>query len=349
MIPRQFNLLLSLSLALFFVQCKKETANLKEQSEVAYENISPENFKDQLRNLFAIKSLESPKKFEVIASIQSSTNLDEVKFENLGDDEHLAILSIGDGFVSEHNHGAINSLLVILDKVGNIRKCNIAQFLPENPEVTVLPDQFFDRYFSGEHDISGKVSFLNLADIKISETSFSSGIRLNDEGITNQATTTNCRAFYWVTTTHHYLDGIYLYSEENWEYLYTLCENTKKDHLDGGDTGGGFPVDPDEETPVVRQLDWEFARNQSNLWYCFATLRFRGMKKQSDVFGGHFTEFTFLGDAIVGYDCTWTRTGVTTHHTPPFATIDISGVARIGPIPVKIANYHIYKFNEVFP
>lgn len=164
--------------------------------------------------------------------LKENLDFEQLNIQDLNAGEVLITIPISLDLIIENNknlHPA-NYLLLIMDKTKQIRKGNIVQFVAESNYISKqLPPGFFHKYYNLKSiDISGTITFLNVAGDMQYETKYENGKIISNSVIQQKpqrsgrgnSASQQCYDVWFVTW---YTNGT-----STWEYLYSFC-------LDGGE------------------------------------------------------------------------------------------------------------------
>jgi len=287
------------------------------------------------------------------------------------------VIPIKSDYHSDVNNGrkVDANLLLILNKTGELRKGNIVQYIPANGNETKLPVGIFNKMYNFRKlDVSGKFSFLNIADQLLYEYGYKDG-RLfssgsvgmkptpNNSSASTSQRATKCTEWY-LTTTYYYSDGT---TSETTQYLTTTCDGGCSDPMNqsfcqpgdtqsggGGSGGSSDPSSPDYEEPMTfKTRDWEYQIDQAGWWAVVPTEGFNGMRKRSLPYGGYFTNFIHVTDGFMSTSpyVSWQRDFMKHEKNIGKATVTFTGSIidqRSGTRSLDIKAQEFF-FNQVYP
>ncbi len=214
------------------VKQEPEISPSKDKQHLVKRAGSNDNIIQKIEAWLTLKSNESPKKAEVIASLRQNLDYGSLRIEQLNAEEDVVVVPIST-IQTDNYQNAINNLVVKFDKLENISYLNIVQFLPRSStNFTSLREGTFANLLNRSYIQDGRFAFLNLADKLMYELSIerNSLISYSSRSWQPEQETQNCVTL-WKVHTDVYIDHI----EQDWELLGTFC-NT--DETDKGGTGG---------------------------------------------------------------------------------------------------------------
>jgi hypothetical protein len=321
-----------------------------------------------------LKTTASANKLEIIESIMNNINTTQIRFEKLNETEKLIVVPLKATFVSSVNKDKkqLNTLLLIENSAGTIRKGNIVQFTSLDGVVLdkLPPNTFYNFYNSDRSLTDGTYTFLNMSDKILYSMQYQNGKQIiysqkqqasdlqNSGSIllpTNlssaNSNSSNCSDWYWVQT-YYNADGT---SYTTATFLYTICNNSDEyiEPEGGGGQGGGEV----EEVMADQQRQWEVGSNPSGYWTIYSVEKFGGLKRPSMPGGGYFTSIVHLNEWVINHSnvthYVWNRGAVTVSRNSSTASSTVSGFLRDSRgenpdvnIPPTTGNF---SFGQIFP
>ena len=339
----------------FFYSCKKN-------DQVAQENANSLMASKVTEWLEKQKSATNQERNKRIQAIADNLDFSKLRLEELGEGENFIVVPIKKTLTLINNKGKnpINTLLLIIDKTGNIRKGNIVQFLPKNKAIKACPtNTFHDIYNFRKLKEDGTFVFLSITDLYQYEWIYEGGQLAATKGwkklnasSSSERSTQNCIEWYLVTT-WYFSDG---HTETESVFVGRTCSCGNGDptqvqnFCDDEPPGGGGDV---EEPMAFTTKNWAYAINQAYNWAVVPAEGFNGVKKSSLPNGGYFTEFSHADDGFtsISSDFSWERTFMRHDKLQGSATVHFAGkivdqVTGTNSIGVK---QQTFLFNQVYP
>lgn len=235
-----------------------------------------------------------------VKSVIENLDLPKFRTEELNNGEQLIVIPLLNGFTSRYNKGASHTLLLILNREGNIRKGNIVQYKENGMYAEIPENAFFKIYNNKLFEKDGDFAFLDIYGRYVYGFTYKDGklhaMKRVEKGFTpatESGRANSCTDWYMVT----YIDGVEVEST----YLFTTCT--------GGGGGGGIgenevPEDPGggtigATTPVVsKQVMWTVAVNPYGYWEVISIERLSGQRSENDPRKGSFTKIEHLTSSL---------------------------------------------------
>jgi hypothetical protein len=232
-----------------------------------------------------------------IDSLNSKLNFPEFHLEEDNDRQQLIVVPIENGLETINNKGKnpVSVLLLVEDKMGNIKKGNVVQYVTDNEmQAQTFPKNTFTQIYNNKKiTANGEFSFLTITDRLLYEIKYRDG-KITSFGKSKSKAPNEthspprdpysaplvCIDWYLITTIY-YVDGT---TETSEEYLYTTCQSSG----DGGGEGGAsqenceseldtisgnaasedLGVMPTSETATTREkvYTWIFYKQRFGMW-----------------------------------------------------------------------------------
>lgn len=305
-----------------------------------------------------------------IELLKSNLDFSGIRIESSGEGEKIFIIPVQKGLAEKKNinKNAIPNLVIIFDKMQNIRKCNLVLYLPANGqnEVKVPDNVFYEILNTGKPDCNARLTYLDITGRKLHELEYEnerlkafSNFREDTSSNPKSETVANCIDWFWVTT---YYDSEGLILSEDWDYIGTTCEGEDCEDpylamlCPMSNNEGGGPAVGYEYTVSKRQY-WEVYREQmaQSDVIIKGTLYFFGQKVSTEQQGGHFTgtrEATTFTENFSTYQMNWVGVYEQSWHGPQHAYHLVQGNIDYGPYgqpPRYINKTKSWNFIEIFP
>lgn len=279
---------------LFFSSCRKEAAYGLNASPVERHLIS------KIKHWLNDKEAAAPEQQKpVVMSVKENLDLQKFRAEELNNGEQLIVIPLLDGFSCRYNQGASHTLLLILNREGNIRRANIVQYKEDGMYEEIPENAFFKIYNNKTFEKDGDFTFLDIYGKPMYGFTYKDGklhaMKCVEKGLIppgESGRTNGCTDWYMVT----YIDGV----EVDSTYLFTTCT--------GGGSGGigdnEVPEDPGggtigATTPVVsKQVTWTVAVNPYGYWEVISIERLSGQRYENDPRKGSFTKIEHLASSL---------------------------------------------------
>ena len=222
-----------------------------------------------------------------IQSLKINLELSKVRFERLGQNEQFLVVPILEEYkkTGKFEKNSIINLLLVIDELGNIKRGNISEFIPESSSrMDKLPSNtFYSLYNNYDLEFDGTFRFLSVTGRWLHQFGMKNG-KLSSIGIvkskidapnTVSVSRVNTCTVYWWVTEYFNSDGEIIRVTE--QYIGMVCTND--DCADpnnamlcpdgvggsGGGTGGESEscciVDPNAQISVTNgsESEWQCA------------------------------------------------------------------------------------------
>lgn len=232
-----------------------------------------------------------------VRSVMENLDLQKFRTEELNNGEQLIVIPLLSGFTSRYNQGASHTLLLILNREGNIRKGNIVQYRENGAYAEIPENAFFKIYNNKTFENDGDFTFLSIYGTPLHGSIYKDGklhaMKRVEKGLIppSESRTSSCTDWYMVI----YIDGV----EVSSTYLFTTCgggsgsigENEVPEDPGGGTIGATTPV-------VSKQITWTVAVNPYGLWEVISIERLSGQRYENNPTKGSFTKIEHLASAL---------------------------------------------------
>lgn len=283
-----------------FTACKKERETVKpQQPEVNTELVN--KIKAWLEEQKSSQYKEEKK--TTIQLLEDNLQMDRLWVEEYKQNEKFILVPISKRFISANNKGKdpVSYLLLVLDVAGNIRKGNIAQYMPvnKNANANLEKNTLYKIYNYQQLSFDATITYLSVTDELNYEMVFKNGntrslsvIKQKDEDSTGGKGTAvqRCWDVYWVT---YYEDG-----SSTWDFMYTYCDddcNTTRNVVGRGIViaCAGGSGDPEYELIHNKLMRWEVYRETAGPPDFYIAVQAKvflfGKKDPAYPQGGYFT------------------------------------------------------------
>lgn len=275
--------------------CKKEPVFEMNDSSLQGQLVS--KTKNWLKDKEAA-ALEEQK--ATIRSVIEHLDLQRFRTEELNNGELLIVVPIMDGFKSRYNGSGSHTLLLILNKEGNIRKGNLVEYKEQGMPAEIPENAFFKIYNNKLFEKDGDFTFLDIYGIPLHGCIYKNGklnafkrLKKASPGSSGSSRVNNCIDWYMVT----YIDDVEVESQ----YLFTTCS--------GGGGSGGIGVNEVPEDPgggsigatapiISKQVMWTVAVNPYGIWEAVSIERLSGQRSENDPRKGSFTKIEHLASTL---------------------------------------------------
>ncbi|HEY5967825.1 MAG TPA: hypothetical protein VIU35_07585 [Chitinophagaceae bacterium] len=198
-----------------------------------------------------------------IQSLKINLEFSKVRFEKLGQNEQFLVVPISEEYkkTGKFEKSSIINLLLVIDELGNIKRGNISEFIPESSSrMDKLPSNtFFNLYNNCDLECDGTFRFLSVTGKWLHQFGVTNG-KVSSKGIVkgkidapNTASISrinSCIVYWWVTEYYNFYGEIIRVTEQ---YIGMVCTN--EDCADPnnamlcpdgtGDSGGGTGGEPE--------------------------------------------------------------------------------------------------------
>ena len=254
--------------------CQKEKKSNEENSPAIISKI----------NLWldAQKATANITKEKNIQLLKTSLEFSKIRFEKLSQNEQFLVVPILEEYrkTGKFDKNSILNLLLVVDELGNIKRGNISEIIPEiNLQTDRLPSNtFYNLYNNRDLEIDGNFRFLSIAGKWQFQYGTKNG-KLNSMGIVKPKANSStmpinkintCTEWYCVTT-YFNSDGEII--DETWQYIGTTCTNGDcadpynamlcPDGAGGG--GGGSGSGEEQETCCIVDPNVQFSSTKTNI------------------------------------------------------------------------------------
>ena len=272
------------------------------------------------------KPLQKQTQAENVELLKANLEFSNLRIEQSREGEKIIVIPVNENFKTIKNldKASIPNLVLVLDKMGNVRKGNLVLFYPQDGQVySKVPDNtFYNILNTSKPECNGKFKYLSVTGKRLHELEYENGhlkyFGYATDSSMNQRNgriNTFCVDWYWVYTWYDEWGNIWSQSQE---YYTTTCQgedcedpyNAMLCPMDNS-SGGGTGVSGDWEFAVSRPWKWDVGSTSNYLAVSYENVD--GVKIANEPQGGHFTGKAHVGSyftvAIPGY--TWQEVGNT--------------------------------------
>jgi hypothetical protein len=246
---------------------------------------------------------QKPIQAENVELLKNNLQFSDLRIENSNNEEKIVIIPVSENFKTLKNldKASIPNLVLIMDKMGNVRKGNIILFYPKTGVAynKVPENTFYDILNTAKPKTNGKFKYLSVTGKKIHELEYENGHlkefgHIKDSIPNGNRTNTNCVDWYWVTTVY---DEWGFVISETWDYYTTTCQgedctdpyNAMLCPMDNS-SGGGTGDAEGWEYAVQRFVQWKVKDNGVSGSEIWSGETIKGKRNSTYPNGGYFTD-----------------------------------------------------------
>ena len=337
---------------IFFNSCKKELSPSSSSNKETIEKVN--TWLDEQ------KAGKSPSGVSNIELLKNSLDFASLRFEKSEDGEKLLIVPVEKSLksITGMTTNSIPNLVLIIDKLQNIRKGYIVLYTTDNGLANKIPDNTFYHIFNtAEPECNGKFRFLNIMGRVLYQLEYKDKW-LQSVGLVkpkkNPGTTNNpggrTQAGYYIdwylVTTLYYVDGTSELVSET--YLYTTYVSDP-DNPDTWPVDGGNAVDYEYEMEKLTPW-WHVYDFPGNLYSVQSYEILKGKRVSTDPYGGHFTSAKHGTDGCNNPDGVWLANyNQDVNFSSWTAYARITGTWTFNGTNTPIEGFHSWSYQEMFP
>src|SRR6185503_5223039 len=186
------------AIVLLLISCQKEALQKSNDNDGMISKVN--NWLDSK------KPSGKTKQSENVEVLKNHLETSALRIENSSEGEKIVTIPVNEEFKTLKNidKEAIPNLVLILDRMGNVRKGNIVLFYPKIGEsCSKVPDNTFYNILNTSHPkASGKFKYLSVTGKRLHELQYENGRlksfgKLKDSTTSNTSRTTFCIDWYW--------------------------------------------------------------------------------------------------------------------------------------------------------
>ena len=240
---------------------------------------------------------------ENVELLKNNLEFSNLRIEQSAEGEKIIVIPVKENFKTIKNIDKVSipNLVLILDKMGNVRKGNIVLFYPQNGQIySKVPDNTFNNILNtSKPECNGKFKYLSVTGKKLHELEYENGHlksfgHIKDSINSINRTTTFCVDWYWVYTWYDQWGNVY---SQTWEYYTTTCQGEDcEDPYNAmlcpadNSSGGGAGYAEGYEFAVQRFVQWTVKEGGVQGAQIWSGETIKGRRNSGYPNGGYFTD-----------------------------------------------------------